>query len=255
MKIRHALAGITIGVSVIAVVPHLASAQTPPCAITSATVNAATATFTVGSAECTGTVGPISFSTYALPNGKVLPYNKQVAIAHHPSNGASYGAGTYTLTLTLDGAKCWQSDLYYGPTVLTPPHPHTIAVDYHQCAEVPTTTTIQATGVPPVPSSTTTTLEPALPTTPTTAPEIPCVLGPDGHYNFAGTNNPCEGPATTTTIALLTPPEAPTTTVSTPPSGGLPATGFSAMQRLGLAMIVFGCGWGLIRLARRPRTS
>jgi hypothetical protein len=105
---------------------------------------------------------------------------------------------------------------------------------------------------PPVPS---TTLVPAVSQVPTTQPEIPCVLGPDGHYNFAGTNNPCEGPATTTTVALLTPPEVPTTTVSAPPSGGLPATGFSAMQRLGLAMVVFGCGWGLIRLARRPRTS
>jgi hypothetical protein len=67
-----------------------------------------------------------------------------------------------------------------------------------------------------------------------------------------------ETPPVPATVALVVPPEVPTTSVpptDTPPSGGLPATGLSAEQRLGLAMVVFGCGWALVRLARRPRTS
>lgn len=212
----------------------VASAQAPPCAITSASVNAATAMFTVGSAGCTGTVGPISFSTYELPNGKVLPYNKQVAIAHHPSNGASYGEGTYTLTLTLNGAKCWQSDLYYGTTVVTPPHPHTIAVDYQQgqCTATDIDTPVVPTTVP----------ETAVPTVPTTAPETACVLGPDGHYSFAGTNIPCEGPVPTT--------EAPPTTPVV--TGGLPATGRgTTLAVFALLLLTAGVTMVLIGLVRR----
>ena len=229
MKLRHLLVGLIAAVSFTTVAPAIVSAQAPACKITAASVHAATATFTVGSAGCTGTVGPISFSTYALPNGKILPYNKQVAIAHDPSNGSSYGEGTYTLNLTLNGAECWQSDLYYGNTVVTPPHKHTIAVDYKQgaCSTTTTTTvpdtTVPATTVPvtTVPDTTTTIVDTGTPPVPTTGPPIPCITDENGHSNFQGTNIPCQGPP---------PPVTPT------PSTGLPATGTDHWE---LAIIAF----------------
>ena len=241
MKLRHLLVGLIAAVSFTTVAPAMVSAQAPACKITAASVSGATATFTVGSAECTGTVGPISFSTYALPDGKVKPYNKQVAIAHHPSNGSSYGPGTYTLTLTLNGAECWQSDLYYGNTVVTPPHPHTIAVDYKQgsCSTTTTTTAVTtttvATDTPPVP---TTTVDTGIDTpTPTTGPPIPCITDENGHSNFQGTNIPCQGPP-------------PATPVTPTPTTGLPATGSSSWVLVFIAALLVILGIALIQLRK-----
>src|SRR5215211_6973995 len=45
--------------------------------ITTADVDGGTATFTIGPDGCTTQVGPISFSTYELPGGEMLPYEDQ----------------------------------------------------------------------------------------------------------------------------------------------------------------------------------
>src|SRR5262245_65489873 len=52
-----------------------------PCEIVDSEVDSELATFTVGPEGCTGEVGPISFSTYELPGGQILPYEDQVLIA------------------------------------------------------------------------------------------------------------------------------------------------------------------------------
>jgi hypothetical protein len=118
-----------------------ASAATP-CQIVDADVESGTAMFTVGPADCVGEVGPISFSTYALPNRQIQPYDEQVLIAHSDQNGRSYAAGTYTLTATVGEALNWQADLYMGDSIDVPPQPHTFAVDAQTGITSATQTTI-----------------------------------------------------------------------------------------------------------------
>jgi len=118
------------------------AAAATPCAIVDADVESGTAMFTVGPAGCTGEVGPISFSTYALPSGQIQPYADQVLIAHSDQNGRSYGAGTYTLTAALGETLNWQADLYLGDSIDVPPQPHPFAVDAQTGVTSATQTTI-----------------------------------------------------------------------------------------------------------------
>ena len=118
-----------------------ASAATP-CQIVDADVESGVAMFTVGPADCSGEVGPISFSTYALPNGQIQPYADQTLIAHSDQNGRSYGAGTYTLTASLGEALNWQADLYMGNSIDQPPQPNALAVDAQTGVTSATQTTI-----------------------------------------------------------------------------------------------------------------
>lgn len=101
----------------------------------------------------------------------------------------------------------------------------------------------------------------------TTGPEIPCVLGPDGHYNFSGTNIPCEGPAPTTTtivpVLAVDVPVVPTTTTTsvaapTPPaalSGGLPQTGEKETLATWAFVLVLVGGAACLVAVRRRRAA
>jgi hypothetical protein len=132
-----------------------------PCEIVDSDVEGGYATFTVGPEGCSGEVGPISFSTYDLPNGQIMPYEDQVLIAHAEGNGAMYAAGTYTLTASLGAALNWQADLYFGMSDDQPPHPNMIDVDA-------LTGVVPATTEAPTTTSTTTTTT----TTPAPAPIV-----------------------------------------------------------------------------------
>ena len=113
------------------------------CELLAADVERHTATFTVGPEGCEGEVGPISFSAFFLPGGMREPYEDQVLIAHHESNGTFYGEGSYELTLDI-GTPCnWQTDLYFGVNE-RPKFRFLIADDFDErevCAEETTTTT------------------------------------------------------------------------------------------------------------------
>ena len=113
-----------------------------PCEILDADVESGTAMFTVGPADCTGEVGPISFSTYALPSGEIQPYEDQVLIDHSDQNGRSYGAGTFTLTASLGDALNWQADLYMADSIDQSPQPNPIAVDAQTGITAATQTTV-----------------------------------------------------------------------------------------------------------------
>src|SRR5450830_465166 len=55
---------------------------TASCGVVTSTVIGGVATFTVGPPGCEGQPLPLSFSTYTLKDGLVLPYTSQVAFAH-----------------------------------------------------------------------------------------------------------------------------------------------------------------------------
>ena len=112
------------------------------CEILDADVESGTAMFTVGPADCVGEVGPISFSTYDLPNGQIEPYADQRLIDHSDQNGRSYAAGTYTLTASLGESLNWQADLYMGASIDQPPHHEMVAVDAQTGVTSATQTTI-----------------------------------------------------------------------------------------------------------------
>jgi uncharacterized repeat protein (TIGR01451 family) len=61
----------------------------------------------------------VSFSSYALPGGFIEPFDQQV-LEDNVTN--TYGPGTYTLTVDLPQGCGWQTDLYVGPVIVTPPH-------------------------------------------------------------------------------------------------------------------------------------
>ena len=183
-----------------------ASTTVAACEITTADVDGGTATFTVGPDGCTTQVGPISFSTYELPGGEVLPYEDQVLIAHAAGNGSFYGAGSYTLTASLGDAINWQSDLYFGESDNQPPHPHMIDVDAQVGQVAPASGTVAPTTAP--------TTAP-----PTTTPQTTVALAP-----------PVTVVANASATVVVIPSEqaaqaGPTTTTTVGPVSTLPATG------------------------------
>ena len=132
-----------LGLTALAADPGIASASSP-CQVLDADVESGTAMFTIGPAGCTGEVGPISFSTYDLPNGQIEPYADQRLIDHSDQNGRSYPAGTYTLTASLGDSLNWQADLYMGDSIDQPPHHEMVAVDAQTRVTSATQTTIVA---------------------------------------------------------------------------------------------------------------
>lgn len=196
------------------------------CTIVDSDVESGTATFTVGPAGCSPEIGPISFSTYDLPGGQILPYSDQVLIDHADANGASYGAGSYTLTASLGQALNWQADLYFGDSDNQPPHPNMIDVDAQTGVVAETTTT-----------TTTSTISPAAPS-----------------------SAPVDSVASLTPIPSVAPAAAPVggstavvaPTTTTAPIQQLPATGgTSATGLLMMAGALTVIGWAALRLARR----
>ena len=77
------------------------------------TVNGGQVTFTVPQDACQE---EISFSTYELPTGAIRPFDKQVL---YRNTTATYGPGTYNLTLDLPPMCGYQSDLYVGAELAT----------------------------------------------------------------------------------------------------------------------------------------
>ena len=94
-----------------------------PCHVISSRVVGGVAKFVVGPNSCQGSTGSLSFSTYSLKDGKVLPFASQVVYDHSAGNGKAYGAGTYELTARLPECS-WQSDLYLGESQPSAPHVH-----------------------------------------------------------------------------------------------------------------------------------
>jgi len=185
-----------------------AATTTQPCTILDSDVESGMATFTVGPDGCSPKVGPISFSTYALPNGQILPYAEQVLIAHSTANGSFYGAGSYTLTASLGDAINWQSDLYFGESDNQPPHPHMIDVDAQMGQVAPASGTVAPTTAPTTAPPTTTPE-----TTVAAAPPITVIAN-----------------ASANATVVVTPSEqvaqaGPTTTTTVGPVSTLPATG------------------------------
>lgn len=246
-----------------------------PCSVVASTVVRGTATFTVGPQGCTGEVGPISFSTYSLPGGHVLPYADQVLFAHAAGNGASYGAGTYTLTAALPECS-WQADLYWGVDQGYAPHKHPLAGfnvgwDFAEgggCAmpQAPTGRPSPA-AVPPVPASPSPSPSasptPAASPTPTTAPtpEAAPTSTPAPASSSAG-----EVPASdvadvavpvvhrsgTLSEALVAPTGTPSGAQSAARGASLASTGFQAGPLLagGLLLVVAGAALVVVRRRR-----
>ena len=213
------------------------------CTIVDSDVESGTATFTVGPADCSPQVGPISFSTYDLPGGQILPYSEQTLIDHADTNGAFYGAGSYTLTASLGQALNWQADLYYGASDDQPPHPNMIDVDAQTGVVAETTTTTTSTTT----STTTTappTISPAAATAPSSAPvDTVASLTPVPGVGISPAAAPVTPGGSTAVVA-------PTTT--TAPIQQLPATGGgSATGLLVMAGALTVIGWATLRLARR----
>jgi LPXTG-motif cell wall-anchored protein len=217
-----------------------AEADSPvACTIVDSDVESGTATFTVGPADCSPEIGPISFSTYELPGGQILPYSEQTLIAHADANGAFYGAGSYTLTASLGQALNWQADLYFGDSDNQPPHPNMIDVDAQTGVVADTTTT-----------STTT-------TTTTTTTTAPLMISPAAVT--APSSAPVDSVASLTPIPSVAPAVAPVggstavvaPTTTTGPIQQLPATGSSTTGLLVMAGVMTVVGWASLRLARR----
>jgi LPXTG-motif cell wall-anchored protein len=115
--------------------------DTAECGIISSNVDGGTASFTVGPAGCEGVVGPVSFSTFDLPNGMREPFEAQTLIAHAAGNGQTYSSGTHELTATLGDACNWQSDLYVGESSMPPFGGSLLAYDFREgrdCTSPPT---------------------------------------------------------------------------------------------------------------------
>jgi LPXTG-motif cell wall-anchored protein len=203
---------------------------TTACGIVESDVDGGTATFTVGPDGCSPEVGPISFSTYELPSGQIMPYEEQVLIAHADGNGSMYGAGSYTLTASLGAALNWQADLYFGESDNQPPHPNMIAVD----AQTGVVAAPATTAPPSTAPATTIQVVSLTPTVSVAAPAVSVVA----NVNVVVTPSVQVGSETTTT--------------TTSPAVTLPATGSSSTPALvaaGGALTVVG--WAIRRLARR----
>ena len=258
----HRLAGPTvIGLCVMLLAPGTASAQSsetsvPPtteatadaqvdCMILDADVDSGTATFTIGPDGCANPVGPVSFSTYELPSGQILPYAQQVLIAHAAGNGSSYGAGAYTLTASLGSALNWQADLYYGESDDQPPHPNMIDVDAQVGVVAVTTTATPSTA----------------PTTNATETTAPAANTPATTENQVASLTPSVSVATPTATVVLAPAPpagsevAGAQTTTTAPSVALPQTASSSTAALvAAAGALTVVGWACRRLTRRPPT-
>ena len=235
----------------------------PVCSVLDAEVDGGTAVFTVGPAGCTGQVGPISFSTYALPGGWRQPYEAQILIAHAAGNGTSYGPGTYTLSAPIGDVCNWQSDLYRSPSDDQPPLVRLLGYDYVEgrvCDAGPSSST-PAT----VATSSTSEVRPTttLAGTTTMATTSTSLVGNAG------------GAATTTSVATTTVATAPTQVRSGPPTvaaapglrgtttseparsprtGSLPSTGPSlVMGIVAIALAALVLGALMRRVAGSPR--
>ena len=223
--------------------------ESVPCVVTGSSVRGGTATIEVGPDNCNVAVGPISFSAFNLPSGERWPYDMQELIAHHPANGATYTAGSYTLNLDFAVPCNWQTDLYFGNSETNPSFGDRLLnsdwVENRVCVEETTPTTIAA--------------ETAGPTT-TTA------LGGGGGETTATTVMESAGPTTTAMGNTMTTDVAsagPTNQVGgnsgataranpAGTTGALPATGPTETLMIGL---LGGALLGLGTLARRVARS
>jgi LPXTG-motif cell wall-anchored protein len=253
---------------------------TVSCHVVASTVFGGVATFTVGPRGCEGQTPPLSFSTYTLKDGLVLPFTSQVAFAHAAGNGASYGAGSYTLVAALPECN-WQSDLYLGASQPSAPHIHPIAGmnvgwDFREgnvCASVPSTSPSTASATPsPTPSPT---------DTPSATPTDTLSAMPTDTLSATPTPTPTptrsSSPSTTTSATPGSTPSAAPTYVSEVLSAGVPsttptptpspsttyvsevldaqanlaATGSSTGPVLGVAVVLLVAGGLLVTLRRR----
>lgn len=260
-------------------------ARVTPCAVVASTVHGGTATFTVGPAGCTQATAPLSFSTYALPGGRMLPFADQVLFAHAAENGTTYLAGSYTLTAELPACS-WQADLYLGPSQDFAPHVHPIngmnqGWDYAEdqsCVSPPPVvpTPVEPTPVEPspVPAPVESTPAAPAPEEPSVAPTGPAPSTPTPPEPTPGTTPapaasevapaPVASPSPSTTSDVLSAAPSPSPSVtyvsevlSAPaaPAGSskgvLAATGSSAGVLLGGAAVLVATGVTLTLFRRR----
>jgi len=243
---------------------------TVSCHVVASTVFGGFATFTVGPRGCEGQTPPLSFSTYTLKDGLVLPFTSQVAFAHAADNGASYGAGSYTLVAALPECN-WQSDLYLGASQPSAPHIHPIAGmnvgwDFREgnvCASVPSPSPSTASATPsPTPSPTDT--PSATPTDTLSATPTPSST-PSTTPSTTPSATPGSTPsATPTYVSEVLSAGVPSTTPTPTPSpsttyvsevldaqANLAATGSSTGPVLGVAVVLLVAGGLLVTLRRR----
>ena len=243
---------------------------TVSCHVVASTVFGGVATFTVGPRRCEGQTPPLSFSTYTLKDGLVLPFTSQVAFAHAAGNGASYGAGSYTLVAALPECN-WQSDLYLGASQPSAPHIHPIAGmnvgwDFREgnvCASVatpspsPTSATPSPTPSPtdtptptPTPSATPSSTPSSTPSaTPSSTPSATSGSTPSGTPTYVSEVLSAGVPSTTPT-----PTPSPSTTYVSEvldAQANLAATGSSTGPVLGAAVVLVVAGGLLVTLRRR----
>src|SRR5450830_231777 len=237
---------------------------TVSCRVVASAVVGGVATFTVGPRGCEGQTPPLSFSTYTLKDGLVHPFTSQVAFAHAAGNGASYGAGSYTLVAALPECN-WQSDLYRGASQPSAPHIHPIAGmnvgwDFREgnvCASVATPSPSPTSATPsPTPSPTDT-----LSATPTPTPSAT----PSATASSTPSSTPSATPsATPSSTPSATPSPTPSATSGSTASGtptyvsevlsaqaNLAATGSSTGPVLGAAVVLVVAGGLLVTLRRR----
>lgn len=243
---------------------------TVSCYVVTSTVVGGVATFTVGPRGCEGQIPPLSFSTYTLKDGLVHPFTAQVAFAHASGNGASYGAGSYTLVAALPECN-WQSDLYLGASQPSAPHIHPIAGmnvgwDFREgnvCASVatpspsPTSATPSPTPSPtdtptptPTPSATPSSTPSSTPSaTPSSTPSATSGSTPSGTPTYVSEVLSAGVPSTTPT-----PTPSPSTTYVSEvldAQANLAATGSSTGPVLGAAVVLVVAGGLLVTLRRR----
>jgi len=193
------------------------------CQVVASSVVGGTATFTVGPFGCDGRTPPLSFSTYTLKNGLIEPFTSQVAFAHAAGNGATYGAGSYTLEAPLPDCN-WQADLYIGPSQPSAPHIHplngmNVGWDFKErqvCAPAASPSP-SPTGTPPsTPSPTGTPTSTPSPTgTPTATPSPTGAPSAAPSPTATPTASPSEAPR---------PPVTPSAAPSVPPTASPAAT-------------------------------
>ena len=214
-----------------------------PCHVVASRVAGAVATFTVGPNGCQGSAGPLSFSTYTLKDGRVLPFASQAAYSHSADNGIRYGAGTYSVTAPLPECN-WQSDLYLGSSQLSAPHVHPIngmnvGWDYREgniCAPTPTKTPAQLVAQPVAQPVAPTPMEtPAQPAAPTPVPSPSTTYVSD----VLGQSAPTASPSATFLSEVLA------------AEPNLAATGSAVAPVLGGALVAMAAGATLVGLRRR----
>src|SRR5450830_1218927 len=209
---------------------------TVSCRVVASAVVGGVATFTVGPRGCEGQTPPLSFSTYTLKDGLIHPFTSQVAFAHAAGNGASYGAGSYTLVAALPECN-WQSDLYIGASQPSAPHIHPITGmnvgwDFREgnvCASVPSPS--------PSPTSSTSHPTPSPTDTPSATPTYVSEVLTAGVPSTTPTPTP--SPSTTYVSEVLD------------AQANLAATGSSTGPVLGVAVVLVVAGGLLVTLRRR----